>query len=250
MNRINSLIIAFVLFGCRLVADNRIVVNFCHPPQNITKDMAQEEAKKKELEKIKKNIATKTPGQNSIKIVKNAIFKKLNPPLSGIIGLYGGYWGVSNAMGILSFPLRHATPKLFLAITPTITPVKIKGSTISHLEYITSNNPTKLYACEMKKDEKQTSYWEIKETQIPTDKRVSPLTVIILANPENFIVPTGSIMASENVQLIVPNIYVISRSSIESAVLRNLDIFRYFECIEKNIDKPTGTVERSLDKNI
>jgi hypothetical protein len=240
-----------MLIGYRLSADNRIVINFCHPPEEISKSIAAQEAQSRELEKIKKNIDTKTPGQNSIKIAKNALFKKLNPPLSGIMGLYSGYWGISNQMGILSFPLRHAAQKIVLAITPVITPIKIKGSTISHLEYVTdNNNPTKIYTCEMKKDEKQVSFWEIKETPVPQDKRVSPSTVVILAKPDNFFVPTGIIMATENVQLILPNIYVISRSSIESAVLRNLDISRFFECIEKNIDKPSGTVERSLDKNI
>lgn len=214
-----------------LFSDNRIILYLKNIPESMQKEISQEADQKDIAPKITK-IDALMPGQISKKLVKKALQSHIKPHLSGLMAIYGGYADISNHQGLISFPLRHITPKLYLAITPTINLVKIKGNTFSHQEFVTQDqNSIALYSFELKKDEKQNSYWDVKEEKIPENKKINPITMVILTNPKNLFVPCGTFFTSPNIQLVLPDIFVISRSSNEHALLQALDLSRYFEPI-------------------
>lgn len=227
MKYIEKILILLIIAGCHvfvpLVADNRIIIYLKHAPEAVLQEAELEAKKSGLIEKIKNNIDTATPGQNSQKLTHNALRSYMKPPLSGLVAQYGGYTDMSNVDGLISFPQRHAAPKLYLAITPEVGMVKIKDNTYSHREYIDDPKiPVQLYQFQLKQDEKKHWYWDVTEEKIPTDKKVNPLTVVILTDPKNIYVPVGHFQTTHNTQLIIPDIYLIGRLHNEEILLRHL----------------------------
>ncbi len=253
MKRVIVLLIVVIwTISAPLIADNRIIIYFKHAPEAVLQD-AELEAKSTGLaEKIIKNIDTLTPGQNTQKVARNTLRSFIQPPLSGIFAHYGGYSDISNPDGLISFPLRHTVQKLYIAITPQINLFTVRDNTFSHREYIIdANNQTKLYLFQLKENEKKQWYWEVTEEKLPDDKRINNLTVVILTDPKNIYVPTGKFLASQNVQLIIPDIYLIGRSSNEEVLLRHLiDQDRYFESITTEEKKASDFAIQSMITNL
>jgi hypothetical protein len=231
-----------------LVADNRIIIHLQHASVK-DRDFVKKQYKKeiKKLEKIKNKI----PSQIIKKLLKRNIQQNITPHLSGFLSLYGGYTDISNPSGLISFPLRHASKKAYVAITPSIKLVTIKEQTVSHKEFIFSNkNPVKIYLFEIKEDENEQSYWDVKETKIPENNRVSPLTIVILSNPKNFVISEGHFITNKNPQLVLPEIYTVGNLDKEKILLQNLEIKRYFEIIKTEEKKAGETTIQKLIKNI
>ena len=97
----------------------------------------------------------------------------LTPKLSGFIAIYAGFMDISDRDGLISFPLRHVSPKINVAVTEQINLIKVKENTISHREFLPQNQvPSKLYSFERKEDidpkdpTKKTTYWSVKEIPI------------------------------------------------------------------------------------
>ena len=61
---------------------------------------------------------------------------------------------LSNAEGLLTFPLRHAGNAVYVAITTDIEPIIVKGNTVSHFLF-KDKNKVKRYLFEKKVDEKE-----------------------------------------------------------------------------------------------
>jgi len=248
--RLILLIIAPML-SSRLFGDNRIVIHLRHAPEHIIANAATQAKKESLSKKIITNIDTKTPGQNSLKLVKNGISAKFKPALSGFPATYGGYHDISNPDGLIKFPLRHATPKLYVAITPNVKIATIKGSTISHLEYINDQeNPVKIFQFDLKKNEKLHSYWQVTEAPIPPNNNVSPITLIIFTKPDNLYIPIGDFLTADNIQLVLPDIYVLSRSGHEEILLQHLDKQKHFERIEQEKKDISETAYKLMIKNL
>ena len=244
--KLDLLILFYLIFltsSC-IVADNRIIIHLRHP------NSKDRDFVKKEIKKIEK-IGNKTPSQISKKLLKRSIQQNISPPLSGFLSIYGGYIDISNPDGLISFPLRHTNKKIYVAITPTIKLVTIKEKTVSHKEFIFSNkNPVKIYLFEIKEDENKQSYWNVKKTKLPKNARVSPLTIVILSNPKNFVIPEGHFITSKNPQLVLPEIYTVGNLDKEEILLNNLEIKRYFEIIKTEEKKAGETTIQKLIKNI
>src|SRR5579862_7344471 len=114
------------LLVCQYVhADNRIMIFLKNAPeravdgavQDAMTDVAINTAQGQAY--ILGKLATmdqQTPSYNSAKNLKNAIRASLTQKLNGFLGIYAGYFGYSDHKGLLSFPLRHANPKLYIAI--------------------------------------------------------------------------------------------------------------------------------------
>ncbi len=244
----NVMLISLLTVSIHLLADNRIVMYLKHAPADILRDVEQEAKNMGLAQKIEKMDA-QPPGMNSQKMVKYALRSHMKPELSGFTAVYGGYMDISDPDGLIAFPLRHATPKIYLAISPGMQLINIKGETFSHREFVL-NQPLQIYEFELKKDEKQNSFWDVKEVPAPADRKINPLSVIILTNPQNLFVPQGHFLSTDNVQLILPDIYVIGRAHNEAALLQSLDLRRYFEPTVDEEKKATDTSTQKMLTNL
>ncbi len=236
------LILLVSLIASNLFGDNRIVMYLKHAPEEIIQTSIAEAKSQNLLDKIDE----KTPGSVNHKLMKGALRDYFTPKLSGFTAIYGGYMDISNQDGLLMFPLRHATPKIYLAISPSIELVKVQGETISHREFVL-NEESKLYLCERKTDEKKNIFWHVSEEKIPNDRKINPITMVLLAKTKNIFVPTGDFLAAESSHLVLPDIHVIGSFDQEKILLQAIDLKRYFEKITEDEKK---TSDNSLQKMV
>ena len=239
MRALYGILVLMVLFLFEnMSGDNRIVMYIKHAPENLRTQAIQE---------------LKLPA-NQPDVTKAAA-----PALGGFAALYGGYFDISTQNGLVSFPLRHASPKIFVAVTPQIELINIKGFTFSHRAFMQSPIKSELYSFQLtKKEEKDTdgktvsttSYWEVKKESLPTTQIINPLTLVLLTNPNNVIIPEGNFLATDSPQLILPDVFVVNRAETDQALLRALDIKRYFEQITIEEKKGSDTSTQELITNI
>lgn len=232
-------------------ADNRIVIQLRQAPDAVKDQVVSQISKK-----------TSEDSEN--------LTQKVNLDLSGFIALYGGYWTRSTKEGSIAFPLRHASKKLYLAITPKIELLKPKGDTVSHKKYnIDPNNPTKLYLFEQKEDTKDTQtgtggeagvavdakgktpniFWSIKEVPLPQGNIIDPLTLIILSDPKNFVIDTTDQKATPNPQLVIPDLFVVGNNNKAAIEFETMDITRYFEYLQTD-KKPADPTQEPTLRNL
>lgn len=259
-------IIIFLCLSSSLGADNYLILKLKHAPEQERK--AAEQAYQKEMDLTKSDsFENQTPGDISLTMSRAALEAYLTPPLSGVPAIYGGYFDISNPSGLITFPLRHASPQVYIAITPSVELVAIKENTFDHLEFIqTPKNPTELYLFE-KKDEKETEaedvdneskqepfmpFWRVSHVKIPANKEINPLTIVLLAKPKYFIVQEGDYPAPKSPHMVLPDaIFVLNdRKTTAKTLLNLLDIKRFFEPIKEEEKKINETTEQSLVTNI
>ncbi|MFH1644037.1 MAG: hypothetical protein ABIA74_02575 [bacterium] len=229
--------------------DNRIVIYLKNAPQKAITLVEQDAQKEKLIKKIEK-LNQKTPSQINNKFLKGELRKILQPNLNGFIALYAGYMDYSNANGLISFPLRHTEPKIYVAITPRINLVKLKENTISHAEYVLDdeNVKTEIYKFEKKKDNKGHSFWHSEKQNI-LDKKINSLTVVILSKPNNFYVALGDFLSNDSKQIVLnDNIYVLGKNAQREILLNTLDIKRFFEPIDLQ-ERKIGEVKQEMIMN-
>lgn len=251
MNILKLILLFSIIRATSLSADNRIILYLKNAPTNII-NQAISEAHKESLP-----LTNATPGKISKKHIREKMKKILTPKLSGFLAIYGGYIDISDPDGLISFPLRHATPKIYIAITEEIKLIKVKENTISHREFISQDkDKTKLYSFEQKEDidpknpTSKTLYWHVQEIQIPADNKINPLTLVIFSKPSNIYIATGDFITNESSHLILPEIYVIQNTNLERIIFQTLDIRKHFEPINTEDKKIDDKKSESLIKNI
>ncbi len=228
-----------------LFGDNRITLYLKHAPEEII----QESIATAKAQNLFDNIEEKTPGNVDHKLIKGAFREYFTPKLSGLMAIYGGYMDTSNPDGLLMFPLRHATQKIYIAISPSVELVKVQGETISHREFVLNEEST-LYSCERKTDEKKNVYWTVAEEKIPNDRKINPITLVIFAKTKNIIVPTGDFLVAESSHLVLPDVFVLGNFDQEKILLQALDIKRYFETIIEDEKKINDSATQKMITNI
>ena len=191
---------------------------------------------------------TKDPSGVGKKLLKNG-FKKLLPKLGGFVALYGGYADYSNNDGVVSFPLLHNEPKIYLAITNKLNILNVFGETIAHRSF-EKDASSELYLFERKENGDKTLYWEVSKQDIPENRKINPIAVVLLTKPKNIVVPTGDFMTTDNINLVAPSIYVVGNLDNAKTLLNFMDMRKYFEQIDwqKKIEEDTN-VQR-LMKNL
>ncbi len=216
----------------KIYSDTRLIAYLQHAPADILQEAEDEAEEQKLLDKLD-TIDQKPPSYLSKRQAKARLRELMLPHRSGILALYSGYSDYSNADGLLSFPLRHADKKIFVAITENIKLVKAAGHTISHIEFIKNNNtPAELYELDKKVDEAEQPYWSIKKAPLPTDNIIPATSLIILTKPKNIIVPQGDVMSVKTNHMILPAIYLVGNNNYVQTVSRLLNIQSYFEPID------------------
>jgi len=234
-----------------LNADNKIIIYLQGAPEKALNSAELELAKEQGIAKLEK-IDTKTPSQINQKLIKGELLKQLSPKLSGFMALYSGYVDYSDSNGLISFPLRHTTPKLYVVITPRIKLIDVKGQTISHQEFVTTpDNQTKIYLFEKKQDQNKLFFWQVSEQQIPTNNRISPLSVVILSKPKNLYISIGDFIANDSKHIIIPNnIYVTGNIDNGKVILNSLNNIRFFEPITTEEKKISNIIYQRMITNM
>jgi hypothetical protein len=168
--------------------------------------------------------------------------------LSGFACIYGGYLDWSDKDGLISFPLRHATPKVYVVVTPRIELVNIKENTFSHRKFV-PGQPAIIYVCERKTDAKNNLYWHVTTEKIPTSLIINPLALVIISQPNNIFINQGDFICTDGGQMVLPPFYVVGDNDNKAAAYA-LSITRFFEPIKKELKKATDTGTQQIIQNI
>lgn len=240
-----NLILLVSSFFTTALGDNRIILYLKHAPEEVIQESIAE-AKRQNLFE---HLDEKTPGMVNHKIMKGALREYFAPKLSGFFAIYGGYMDISNKDGLIMFPLRHATPKIYVAIAPTVELVKVQGETISHREFLL-NEESKLYSFERKVDAKKNAYWQVTAAQLPADRKVNPITLVLFAKASNIAIFEGNFLAAESSHLILPDIAVLGNLDQEKILLQALDLRRYFETITLDKKKVSDNTVQKMVTNL
>ncbi len=257
MNKILRYTCLLLCLSRSVYGDNQIEIPLINAPQGVILGVEQD-ARQKGLVDHLDTLTQQTPGHVSQHLTQHSLQSYLAPSVAGFVALYGGYIDRSDRNGIIAFPLRHESKKLLVAITPQITLVRAFGNTFSHREYINNaQNPAKLYSYQLQQSKPDPQnpkqplywYWSVTAETLPVDKKVTPITVVILTDPNNVYIDEGNFLTAENAQLAIPPIYVLHRNSTDAAILQNLDIRPYFEPIITEEKKVNDTTLQKLIKN-
>lgn len=235
----------FFLLGLVMHADTRLMLYFTHLQQS---EIALIKA---ELQKdVSENTIldqNNTPGKLAQHQLDQAFKQYLTPKLSGFPVLYAGYITITGSDGLAMFPLRHAQQKLYIAVTPDIKLIHVKGSSFSHTEYSPDPQvPLALYKCEKLEDEKKVFYWKVTKIEKPDSMRINPITVVILTHPDNIFIAPADIKSAPGEQIVVPPIRVIGNQDKELVSLRLIDIEQYFEKVRIEQKRANDTTVQKI----
>ena len=223
-------------------ADNRIVMYLRHAPQSIL-DSVEQTVDQEVLQ-------TQTPGKQAQELLNAKIPAMLKPSLGGIAAVYAGYFTVSRTDGLISFPLRHTSSKIYVAVTPAIQLVRIKGNTFSHRAFLPPPTPTALFSLEQTVDEKQRTYWKVRTAPLPDDLIISPLTMVLLTQPNNIVLADGDFLASANQQLVLPEPILVSREGNDACLLNAMIFRQHFEGLDFEDKKASDNCVQTMIQNI
>lgn len=237
-------LLTLLAFANPLLADKNLRINLTPPPNAVISQV------KAELER-----------QGLIAPDELTKLDQKTWSLGGFLTVYGGFFDYSDNDGSVTFPLRHEDPKVYIAITPRITLIKLDQETISYMRegddssetttIIPDDQSAKLYLCEKLQDSKKNWYWQVTEQKIPENRRLNNYTVIFLSNPRNLFIPLGQFPVSQEEQMFLPPVHVLDRRDIAKAITDNIEITRFLEPIKKKTDeaKEPHQMERNLVTN-
>ena len=232
--------------GASMFASAAIVTYIKQPPQEVI-DAVHEKFKQEQepaVSSFNNYMTTRPLSKLAEKAVQGKLREHMLPKMSGFLSLYGGFSDYSNADGLIAFPLRHTTPKLYMLITKRIKLETIKGTTISHTELVLKNDtPARMYKFEKHEDENGHFFWRASEEELPKDGRINPITMVILTNPRNLYIPLGDFITTDTPQMILPYLYVVGSVENDALVLSTMDIKQHFEPIQ--IDAKTAAPKKN-----
>jgi len=247
------LVLIFLAASACQISANTINLYLKPAPLEIQESVRNELTDQGLIEKKLANLSKKGATGLGRKFLKNG-FKKLLPKTSGFLAIYGGYIDYSNKDGKISFPLLHKEPKIYLIITPRINIATLFENTISHEQYV-EGVKSKVFLFEKKKngpnrpaDDENIFYWQVSQVEKPEHRRISPISMIILTSTKNIVVPTGDFMSADNVNLVLPHIYIVGNTGNAETILNFLDSRRFFEQIRES-ERVVGAVEQKIVEN-
>jgi hypothetical protein len=168
------------------------------------------------------------------KIARWGLKQLLTIPLStlGIIGAYAGYCTVTNSIGQLIFPRKHAKDEVTLVITQKIKPVIVRGQTVRNF-IVTPGAASKWYTLTRESNEKTpTAFWTTKSLEPQESARIPADALIIFANPEDILIPQSPIATINGTTLLLPTLSVTKHYRVEPNALQFLKISKYFSTVK------------------
>lgn len=200
----------------------------------------------KKIDKENLHRTVSTPGIFTNTVVEQNL--ALNYIVNGIFVTYGGFFtysGFTNDNGQIRFPRRNKKPRIKILVTQMVTPIfepatNRPSATINHWE-LSNPESSQFYICELKQDpDIKLYFWHTSQRKLPTNKIIPNDTLIIFADPENIIIPTGPIKLGTNTpHFFLPDIFVSTKINRAVSALRFLKIKKYFAPIkiETKFDK-------------
>lgn len=170
------------------------------------------------------------------KISRWGLKQLLTIPLStlGIIGAYAGYCTVSNSIGQLTFPRKHAKDEITVVITQKIKPVIVRGQTVRNF-IVTPGTASKWYTFTRESNEKiPSAFWTVKSMNTQESTRIPAEALIIFANPEDILIPQSPIATIGGTTLLLPTLNVTKQYRVEPNALQFLKISKYFSTVKQS----------------
>lgn len=182
---------------------------------------------------------------SSKKLARHQIESIANHNLrAGIFGSYAGYIQASDVKGQLTFPRKHTRPFLYVIITDQVVPVMMLQNTIHHWD-IPAGTPYAVYTYERKKDKETKQYfWDVQQIEGLKDNTIPLESLIIFARPHYIYIPTGITLATNNPNLILPDIYVKKGFNLIANSLYILNLSQYLGQTNRQYQKkPTSYIQ-------
>ncbi len=171
--------------------------------------------------------------------VAHAILKRhlASPLVQGIYVTYLGYITYTDYNGEILLPNKESSNSLNVVVTNQIYPVLMRGLTVHHFE-IPQETEALFYTYALKQNNKNKNwYWNVIPQQQPERHNIPLNALIILADPNDIEIQSGTFPASSGPHFILPDLFVQGHIDTPFCVLKFLKINRFFEplIIEKQV---------------
>lgn len=177
----------------------------------------------KDLEKPHLNLQKKFAGITK-KPIPKSIYVKKDPFV-----MHNGYVTIPSALGQVTLPRKTTETTFYLIVTPEVEPVFMFPNTISHWE-IPFNSPTKMVRLKQIKQD-QEWYWSIKPATLK-GKKIPIDAIIVIAKPNNVVIPITSFKTQPSNQLLLPPLYVKNDFHNAEHALFMLNISKFFKPVQ------------------
>lgn len=172
--------------------------------------------------------------------------KTISKDLSGILVIYGGSYSRTDKEGIVQFIKKHSNQKIDLIITPEIEvkkkiaktvaelqlPKNLKPEEIERVSFVKKKNENKSTDKKSKIDPEK-KHWSItKMDNAQKRDKINKSTIIILDDPERFIIPTNQTPVLRDEHFFLPEIFVdtnFDSNKSDKVTLKNLEVLKHFE---------------------
>jgi len=145
-------------------------------------------------------------------------------PIAGITGTYAGYLQASDEDGFMVFPRKQTGNMLYILVTPEISPILMFPHTVK--EWILNHPKNHVHFTVTRTTDPETdlTYWDIMESPLDLEKPLPMETIILFANPQDLVIPTGITLTNTAANLQLPTIYSQNSldTSLEAATVMNI----------------------------
>ncbi|MBL4587865.1 hypothetical protein JKY79_00815 [Candidatus Babeliales bacterium] len=239
-------------------AETSLILQLEHAPTRLLRAIDKSFSDKKAANKIE-NLATHKLAH---KLFKRNIKRGYYPTLSGFPALYAGYSDYSDEHGMIQFPLRHKSHRVFVAVTSKMDVQTLNDKTISALSFPTSKETSEnqepiktikaeYFMLERKKLGNGTMFWNVQKVDLPANNQMKKISIVLLTSPKNIVIPTGDffIDPSQHQHYVLPPIYVMGNINQAKAIINAASILPFFEPIDRTTIKTPNIVKQSIISN-
>lgn len=165
--------------------------------------------------------------------------------ISGVMHLYGGQVALSDQNGQVNFKRRQQISNIYLLVTTGIKPAYIIAPSTVHNWRIDPTKSSKMYLIQLKQDANlDLHYYNVELTNLPADNNIPLNTIILIADPEYVLVPTGATVSQYSSNLILPDIYLKRGFCFIYNQLYTLAIKQYFDSTVVSYQQENQTVSK------
>ena len=130
-----------------------------------------------------------------------------NSVIQGIPATYFGNRTISDHVGLATFWYEGDKQLIYLLICNEVEPAMVYHNTVDYWKVV-EGAPYSFYILEKKQDANlKLHFWDIQKIEMQ-GSRIPINTIIVHVNPQEVYVPTGVVISSSNLQLVLPAIYV------------------------------------------
>ncbi|PCI74099.1 hypothetical protein COB28_01920 [Candidatus Dependentiae bacterium] len=251
-------VISILLAITSCSAETSMILQLNHAPTQMLKKIDASFSNKKAQQKIE-NMAAHKLAQ---KLFKRNIKRGYYPTLSGFPALYAGYIDYSDNHGMIQFPLRHTSHRVFIAVSSKIDLQTLNDKTITALAFPSqktaeeNQKPIKkvkaeYFVLERKKLKNSTLFWNVQQIDLPKTDQMKKISIVLLTSPKNIVIPTGDffIDPSQQQHYVLPPIYVMGNLNQAKTTIAAASILPFFETIDRTTINTPNIVKQSIISN-